>query len=91
MSLAARDQLSPSLDLDEAVGFLVEDRRGRIIGRVEAAMYGASRHTPDALAVRFSIFRWRRLLVRVEDIAAIDFDTRIIGLRIDRDALAAFL
>jgi hypothetical protein len=91
LTLAARDQIAPSLDLADTVGFLVTDRRGRIIGRVETAMYGASRHTPDAIAVRFSIFRWRRLLVRLEHIAAIDSDTRVIGLRIDRDALAAFL
>lgn len=80
-----------ALDLGKTVGFLVLDRRGRVIGRVESAMFGESQHTPDALAVRFSIFRWRRLLVRVEEIAAIDGRTRVIGLRIDRDQLAAFL
>jgi hypothetical protein len=90
-SLAPLREHSPSLDLGKTIGFLVSDRRGRVIGRVETAMYGASQHMPDALAVRFSIFRWRRLLVRVEEIAAIDSRSRVIGLRIDRDHLEAFL
>jgi hypothetical protein len=79
------------LDLGKTVGFLVSDRSGHVIGRVETTMYGDSQHMPDALAVRFSVFRWRRLLVRAEEIAAIDRRTRVIGLRIDRDQLAAFL
>jgi hypothetical protein len=86
--------LSPhdeQLDLGKTVGFLVSDRRGRVIGRVETAMYGESQHEPDALAVRFSIFRWRRLLVRAEEIEAIDRRTQVIGLRVDRDDVATFL
>jgi hypothetical protein len=92
-SLAASDPSlpSPPLRLDQTVGYLVADRRGLVIGRVDAVMHGASPHTPDALAVRFSIFRWRRLLVRAEDIAAVDRRTKVIGLRIDRDHLQAFL
>lgn len=89
-SAASRD-LASRANLNDTTGFLVSDRRGRVIGHVEAVMHGSSQHTPDALAVRFSIFRWRRLLVRLEEIAEIDRRTRVIGLRVNRDQLAAFL
>jgi len=89
-SAASRDFASRT-NLNDTTGFLVSDRRGRVIGHVEAVMHGSSQNTPDALAVRFSIFRWRRLLVRLEEIAEIDRRTRVIGLRVNRDQLAAFL
>jgi len=91
LALVSSSEPSPSLGLDDTVGYLVADRSGRVIGRVETVMYGASQHTPDAVAVRFSIFRWRRLLVGAEHVAAIDSRTKVIGLRIDRDNLQAFL
>ena len=41
-----------ALDLTSTTGYLVADARGRVIGRVEAPMYGTSPDVPDALAVR---------------------------------------
>jgi len=79
------------VDLERTAGFLVADARGRMVGRVEGPMYGASERTPDALAVRISILRWRRLIVPCDAIAAIDDRTRVIGLRVERDAIRAFL
>ena len=78
-------------DLSGTTGFLVADARGRVLGRVEGAMYGSSEGTPDALSVRFSVFRWRRLLVPADAIEAIDVQTKVIGLRVDREAIQAFL
>jgi len=78
------------LDLSETAGFLVADARGRVVGRVEGRMDGRSPETPDALAVRSSILRWRRRLVPADAIEAIDERTRVIGLRIERSAIAAF-
>jgi hypothetical protein len=79
------------LDLKGTAGFLVADVRGRVVGRVEGPMYGSSAETPDALSVRFSLLRWRRRLVPATAIAAIDDRTQVIGLRVDRDAIRAFL
>jgi|SRR5581483_8984889 len=79
------------LDLKETAGFLVADARGRVVGRVEGPMYGSSAETPDALSVRFSRLRWRRRLVPATAIAAIDDRTKVIGLRIERDAIRVFL
>jgi len=79
------------LDLEGRAGFLVADARGRVVGRVEGPMYGCSGETPDALSVRFSLLRWRRRLVPVSAIAAIDDGTKVIGLGVDRDAIRAFL
>jgi hypothetical protein len=78
-------------DLEGSVGFLVADARGRVVGRVEGPMYGSSRETPDALSVRFSLLRWRRRLVPISAIAAIDDRARVIALGIDRDAIRRFL
>jgi len=78
-------------DLAGTAGFLVADARGRVVGRVEGPMYGSSGETPDALAVRFSLLRWRRRLVPASAIAAIDERTKVIGLGIDRDAIRSFL
>jgi hypothetical protein len=79
------------LDLTGTAGFLVADARGRVVGRVEGPMYGSSGETPDAVSVRFSLLRRRRLLVPASAIAAIDDRTKVIGLVIDRDAIGASL
>ncbi len=80
-----------ALDLRQTTGFLVADARGRIVGRVECPMYGTSPETPDALSVRSGFFARRRRLVPAESIEQIDDGTRVIGLRIDRDAIQTFL
>ena len=78
------------IDLRETIGYLVADARGRIVGRVECAMFGSSPEVPDALSVR-SGFLARRRLVPAESIEQIDGRTRVIGLRIERDAIRSFL
>jgi hypothetical protein len=79
------------VDLSGTAGFLVADARGRVVGQVEGPMYGASPEIPDALSVRSSLLRCRRRLVPADAIEAIDERTRVIGLRIERAAIRAFL
>jgi len=79
-----------AFDLRSVKGFVVADARGRIVGRVEAPMYGTQPDVPDALAVRSSFLRGRRL-VPAEAIGAIDQGTRVIGLSVARESIAKFL
>jgi hypothetical protein len=53
-------------------------------------MFGSSAEVPDALSVR-SGFLARRRLVPAESIEQIDGRTRVIGLRVDREAIRNFL
>jgi hypothetical protein len=78
-------------DLRGTRGYLVADARGRLVGRVECPMYGTKPDEPDALAVRTGFFTRRRRLVPAEAIEQIDGQTRVIGLRIDREGLRSFL
>ena len=78
------------LDLRGVKGFLVADSRGRVIGRVESAMYGTQPDVPDALAVRSGFLRGRRL-VPAEAIGEIDEGTRVIGLSVLRESIRKFL
>jgi hypothetical protein len=77
-------------DLRSVKGFTVADARGRIVGRVEAPMYGTQPDVPDALAVRSGFLRGRRL-VPAEAIGAIDEGTRMIGLSVVRESIRKFL
>lgn len=79
------------LHLDETAGFLVADARGRILGKVEGPIYGASSGIPVALSIRSRLLRRRHCLVPADAIEAIDDRTRVIGLRIDRSAVRTFL
>ena len=81
---------SVAFDLRSVKGFVVADARGRIVGRVEAPMYGTQPDVPDALAVRSGFLRGRRL-VPAEAIGAIDEGTRVIGLSVLRESIAKFL
>ena len=47
-------------DLRWLNGFLVADREGRIVGRVECPMYGTAPDIPDALAVRSGFLARRK-------------------------------
>jgi hypothetical protein len=78
-------------DLRGTSGYLVADARGRIVGRVECPMYGTSPEQPDALAVRSGFLSRKRRLVPADTIEQIDGGTRVIGLRIDREAIKTFL
>ena len=80
----------PAVNLSATSGYLVADARGRVVGRVECPMYGTAPDRPDALAVRAGFLR-RRRLVPAEAISAIDGQSGVIGLRIERDAIPSFL
>ena len=78
-------------DLRRTAGYLVADRRGRVVGRVECPMYGTHPEEPDALAVRSGFFARRRRLVPKDVIDQIDGASGVIGLRVDREKIASFL
>ena len=80
-----------AVDLRTTAGYLVADARGRVVGRVECPMYGSSPETPDALAVRSGFLSRRRRLVPADTIEQIDGGAKVIGLRIDREAIRTFL
>ena len=82
---------SVAVDLTSTSGFLVADRRGRIVGRVECPMYGTSPETPDALSVRSGWLARRRRIVPAESIEQIDDGTKVIGLRVERESIRTFL
>ena len=79
------------MNLDHTVGFLVADARGRIVGKVEAPMYGRVENVRDALAVRAGFLSRRRRLVPAETIVEIDDRSRVIGLGVEREAIRSFL
>jgi hypothetical protein len=81
----------PASALLQASGFLVADAHGRVVGRVECAMYGTQPDVPDALSVRRGFFGRRRRLVPADAIDQIDGTSGVVGLRVDRDALRRFL
>ena len=78
-----------AFDLRRTTGYLVADRRGRLLGRVEAPMYGTAPDVPDALAVRRR-FRGRHL-VSADAIADVDGESGVIGLSVDREQVPRFL
>ena len=80
-----------AFDLQQTEGFLVADAKGRVVGRVECAMYGTAPDVPDALAVRSGFLARRRKLVPAESIEQIDGATRVIGLRVERESIRRFL
>ena len=78
-------------DLRWLNGFLVSDREGRVVGRVECPMYGTAPDVPDALAVRSGFLARRRKVVPAAAIDEIDDATRVIELSVERDELKSFL
>ena len=78
-------------DLRQTAGYLVADRRGRIVGRVECPMYGSRPDEPDALSVRGGFLSRRRRLVPATTIDQIDGSSGVIGLSVDRDSILRFL
>ena len=80
-----------AVDLRRTTGYLVADRLGRVIGRVECPMYGTAPDVPDALSVRSGLFSRRRRLVPADTIEAIDGRSGVIGLRVERDSIRSFL
>jgi hypothetical protein len=80
-----------AIDLRRTAGFLVADRRGRVVGKVECPMYGTAPNVPDALSVRSGMFSRRRRLVPADAIDQIDGATGVIELRVDRESIRSFL
>ena len=80
-----------AIDLRRTAGYIVADKKGRIIGKVECPMYGTAPDVPDALAVRSGLFSRRRRLVPADTIEQIDGQSGVIGLRVDREAIRSFL
>ena len=80
-----------AIDLRRTAGFLVADARGRVVGKVEGPMYGTSPEDPDALSVRSGFLSRRRSIVPAESIEQIDDGAKVIGLRVDREAIKTFL
>jgi hypothetical protein len=79
-------------DLRWLNGFLVADREGRVVGRVECPMYGTAPDVPDALAVRSGFLaRRRRRVVPADAIEDIDDASGVIGLSVGRESLRSFL
>ena len=78
-------------DLRRTIGYLVADVKGRIVGRVECAMYGAERDRPDALSVRSGFLARRRRLVPASTIQQIDGASGVVGLNVERESIRAFL
>jgi len=78
-------------ELLRTIGFLVADAKGRIVGTVEAPMYGSAPDVPDAISVRSGFLSRRRSLVPADAILEIDNRSGVIGLSVDRDAVLNFL
>lgn len=85
------EALSVLPDLRQTIGYLVADVRGRAVGRVECAMYGTARDIPDALSVRSGFLSRRRRLVPAVTIEEIDRASGVVGLKVDRESIRAFL
>ena len=78
-------------DLRRTAGYLVADKRGRVVGKVESPMYGTSPDVPDALAVRSGFLSRRRRLVPADTIDQIDGASGVIGLTVEREDILSFL
>ena len=79
-----------AIDLRHTAGYIVADRQGRLVGKVECPMYGTAPDVPDALSVKSGLFS-RRRLVPADTIEQIDGTSGVIGLRVDRENIRSFL
>ena len=79
------------LNLIATTGFLVADNRGRVVGKVECPMYGTLPDVPDALSVKSGFLSRHRRLVPADTIAEVDPASRVVGLRVAREAIRRFL
>ena len=80
-----------AIDLRRTAGYIVADRQGRLVGKVECPMYGTAPDVPDALSVKSGLFSRRRRLVPADTIEQIDGTSGVIGLRVDRENIRSFL
>ena len=79
------------LNLTATTGYLVADNRGRVVGKVECPMYGTLPDIPDALSVKSGFLSRHRRLVPADTIAEVDSTSRVVGLRVAREAIRRFL
>jgi hypothetical protein len=79
------------LEIGNAMGFGVRDPRGRMIGLVEAPLYGREPDRPDALAIRSGRLVHRHFIVPLSLIADVDGDEGVIDLLVSRSDLQRFL
>ena len=79
------------LNLTATTGFLVADNRGRVVGKVECPMYGTLPDIPDALSVKSGFLSRHRRLVPADTIAEVDPTSKVVGLRVAREAIRRFL
>jgi hypothetical protein len=80
-----------AIDLRRTAGYIVADRRGRLVGKVECPMYGTAPDVPDALSVKSGFLSRRRRMVPADTIDQIDGASGVIGLRVDRESIRSFL
>jgi hypothetical protein len=71
-----------NVDLQRTPGYVVVDREGHVVGRVEGTIASIAPDLPHALSVRTGFFGYRRRVVPVEMIEVIDPSSRVIGLRL---------
>jgi hypothetical protein len=90
-SVECADRRRIATDLRRTAGYIVADRKGRFVGKVECPMYGTSPELPDALAVKAGLLSRHRFMVPADVIGEIDGTSGVIGLRIDRESIRSFL
>jgi len=79
------------LDLTTTSGYLVADKAGQVLGRVECPMYGRALDVADALSVRGGLPYRRRRVIPAEAIEQIDGSSGVVALRFERETIRAFL
>jgi hypothetical protein len=89
--ISVRPMSALAIDLRRTAGYIVSDRQGRLVGKVECPMYGTAPDVPDALSVKSGFLSRRRRLVPADTIEQIDGTSGVIGLRVDREAIRSFL
>ena len=79
------------MEIEDTVGFAVRDPDGRIIGLVEAPLYGTGPDHPDALAMRSGRLVHHHFVGPADAIADVDTEDHLIDLRLNRKRLLRFL
>ena len=78
-------------EIAETVGFAVRDPDGRVIGLVEAPLYGTGPDRPDALAMRSGRLRHHHFVIPADAIGRVDTEDHLINLVLHQERLLRFL